>query len=116
MAEELTFKDEAAAEYDRAFAHVTAHFLRTKRRQLRTLLALPPPLHRNHRSLLPPTPSAPEPPFEVENLGGGAQSDLERRLGRQQRDRRRNRSWRSHYLRCGIVAAAVADRVAARLS
>ena len=26
MAEELTFKDEAAAEYDRAFAHVTAHF------------------------------------------------------------------------------------------
>jgi len=27
MAEELTFKDEAAAEYDRAFAHVTAHFM-----------------------------------------------------------------------------------------
>jgi len=26
MAEELTFKDEAAAEYDRAFAHVTAYF------------------------------------------------------------------------------------------
>ena len=25
MAEELTFKDEAAAEYDRAFAHVTAY-------------------------------------------------------------------------------------------
>jgi len=25
--EELTFKDEAAAEYDRAFAHVTAHFM-----------------------------------------------------------------------------------------
>ncbi len=27
MAEELAFKDEAAAEYDRAFAHVTAHFI-----------------------------------------------------------------------------------------
>jgi ubiquinone/menaquinone biosynthesis C-methylase UbiE len=27
MAGELTFKDEAAAEYDRAFAHVTAHFM-----------------------------------------------------------------------------------------
>src|ERR1700683_5316617 len=27
MAEELAFKDEAAAEYDRAFAHVTAHFM-----------------------------------------------------------------------------------------
>jgi hypothetical protein len=27
MAEELTFKDAAAAEYDRAFAHVTAHFM-----------------------------------------------------------------------------------------
>jgi ubiquinone/menaquinone biosynthesis C-methylase UbiE len=27
MAEELTFKDEAAAEYDHAFAHVTAHFM-----------------------------------------------------------------------------------------
>jgi len=27
MASELTFKDEAAAEYDRAFAHVTAHFM-----------------------------------------------------------------------------------------
>jgi ubiquinone/menaquinone biosynthesis C-methylase UbiE len=27
MAEELTFKNEAAAEYDRAFAHVTAHFM-----------------------------------------------------------------------------------------
>jgi ubiquinone/menaquinone biosynthesis C-methylase UbiE len=27
MAEELTFKDEAAAEYDRAFAHVTKHFM-----------------------------------------------------------------------------------------
>jgi len=27
MAEELVFKDEAAAEYDRAFAHVTAHFM-----------------------------------------------------------------------------------------
>ncbi len=27
MAEELIFKDEAAAEYDRAFAHVTAHFM-----------------------------------------------------------------------------------------
>ena len=27
MAEELTFKDQAAAEYDRAFAHVTAHFM-----------------------------------------------------------------------------------------
>ena len=27
MAEELTFKDEAAAEYDRAFAHVTRHFM-----------------------------------------------------------------------------------------
>ena len=26
MAEELAFKDAAAAEYDRAFAHVTAHF------------------------------------------------------------------------------------------
>jgi len=25
MAEELAFKDAAAAEYDRAFAHVTAH-------------------------------------------------------------------------------------------
>src|ERR1700722_4233984 len=25
--EELVFKDEAAAEYDRAFAHVTAHFM-----------------------------------------------------------------------------------------
>ncbi len=27
MAEELAFKDEAAAEYDRAFAHVTTHFM-----------------------------------------------------------------------------------------
>jgi len=27
MPQELTFKDEAAAEYDRAFAHVTAHFM-----------------------------------------------------------------------------------------
>jgi ubiquinone/menaquinone biosynthesis C-methylase UbiE len=27
MPEELTFKNEAAAEYDRAFAHVTAHFM-----------------------------------------------------------------------------------------
>jgi ubiquinone/menaquinone biosynthesis C-methylase UbiE len=27
MAEELAFKDAAAAEYDRAFAHVTAHFM-----------------------------------------------------------------------------------------
>src|SRR5712675_1072830 len=27
MAEELAFKDEAAAEYDRAFAHVTAYFM-----------------------------------------------------------------------------------------
>jgi ubiquinone/menaquinone biosynthesis C-methylase UbiE len=27
MAEELTFNDEAAAEYDRAFAHVTTHFM-----------------------------------------------------------------------------------------
>jgi ubiquinone/menaquinone biosynthesis C-methylase UbiE len=27
MAEELAFKDEAAAEYDRAFSHVTAHFM-----------------------------------------------------------------------------------------
>jgi hypothetical protein len=27
MAEELIFKDAAAAEYDRAFAHVTAHFM-----------------------------------------------------------------------------------------
>src|SRR5512146_1351952 len=27
MAGELTFKDEAAAEYDRAFAHVTAYFM-----------------------------------------------------------------------------------------
>ena len=27
MAGELTFKDKAAAEYDRAFAHVTAHFM-----------------------------------------------------------------------------------------
>src|SRR6202171_4767565 len=27
MAEELAFNDEAAAEYDRAFAHVTAHFM-----------------------------------------------------------------------------------------
>jgi ubiquinone/menaquinone biosynthesis C-methylase UbiE len=27
MAEELDFKNEAAAEYDRAFAHVTAHFM-----------------------------------------------------------------------------------------
>ena len=27
MAEELTFNDEAAAEYDRAFAHDTAHFM-----------------------------------------------------------------------------------------
>src|SRR6202051_3143384 len=27
MAEELVFKGEAAAEYDRAFAHVTAHFM-----------------------------------------------------------------------------------------
>lgn len=27
MAEELTFKDEAAAEYDRAFGHVTAYFM-----------------------------------------------------------------------------------------
>jgi hypothetical protein len=27
MAAELVFKDEAAAEYDRAFAHVTMHFM-----------------------------------------------------------------------------------------
>ena len=27
MAGELAFKDQAAAEYDRAFAHVTAHFM-----------------------------------------------------------------------------------------
>ena len=27
MATELVFKDSAAAEYDRAFAHVTAHFM-----------------------------------------------------------------------------------------
>jgi hypothetical protein len=27
MVEELAFKDEAAAEYDRTFAHVTAHFM-----------------------------------------------------------------------------------------
>ena len=27
MGEELAFKDEAAGEYDRAFAHVTAHFM-----------------------------------------------------------------------------------------
>jgi len=27
VAAELVFKDEAAAEYDRAFAHVTAHFM-----------------------------------------------------------------------------------------
>jgi hypothetical protein len=27
MADGLVFKDEAAAEYDRAFAHVTAHFM-----------------------------------------------------------------------------------------
>src|SRR5882762_511185 len=27
VAEELAFKDAAAAEYDRAFAHVTAHFM-----------------------------------------------------------------------------------------
>src|ERR1700733_6488260 len=27
MADELVFKNEAAAEYDRAFAHVTAHFM-----------------------------------------------------------------------------------------
>ena len=27
ISEELSFKDEAAAEYDRAFAHVTAHFM-----------------------------------------------------------------------------------------
>jgi ubiquinone/menaquinone biosynthesis C-methylase UbiE len=27
MPEELTFKDEAAAEYDRAFAHVAAYFM-----------------------------------------------------------------------------------------
>ena len=27
MADELAFKDAAAADYDRAFAHVTAHFM-----------------------------------------------------------------------------------------
>ncbi len=27
MVKELDFKDEAAAEYDHAFAHVTAHFM-----------------------------------------------------------------------------------------
>ena len=27
MAEQLAFKDEAASQYDRAFAHVTAHFM-----------------------------------------------------------------------------------------
>ena len=27
MADELTFRDKAAAEYDRAFAHVTAYFM-----------------------------------------------------------------------------------------
>jgi hypothetical protein len=30
MADELVFKDEVAAEYDRAFAHVTAHFTLTR--------------------------------------------------------------------------------------
>ena len=27
MAKELAYQDEAAAEYDRAFAHVSSHFL-----------------------------------------------------------------------------------------
>ena len=43
-------------------------------------------VHRNHRPPLLPAPSAPEPPFEVENLGRGAQSGPEQRLRRQQRD------------------------------
>ena len=34
-----------------------------------------PPLHRNHRPPLPPAPAAPQPSFEVENLGRGAQPD-----------------------------------------
>src|SRR3984893_10250873 len=35
--------------------------------------ALPPPFHRNNRAPLPPAPATPEPPFQVENLCGGAQ-------------------------------------------
>ncbi len=35
MVEELVFKDEAAEEYDRAFAHVTAHFMPFRSRYAR---------------------------------------------------------------------------------
>ena len=45
-----------------------------------------PATHRNHRPPLPPAPAAPQPPFEVENLGRGAQPGLQQRLRRQQRD------------------------------
>src|SRR5260370_38037607 len=44
------------------------------------------PFNRNHRPPLPPASAAPEPPFEVENLGAGAQSDPQQRLRRKQRD------------------------------
>ena len=40
---------------------------------------VPPPLDRNDRSALPPAPTAPEPPFEVENLCGWAQSGPQQR-------------------------------------
>ena len=43
MAGELAFRDEAAAEYDRAFAHVTAYFM--------PFLFAPPILHRVCASL-----------------------------------------------------------------
>jgi len=48
--------------------------------------ALPPPFHRNNRAPLPPAPATPEPPFQVENLCGGAQPGPEESLRRQQRD------------------------------
>jgi hypothetical protein len=45
----------------------------------RVAAAVPPPLDRNDRSALPPAPTAPEPPFEVENLCGWAQSGPQQR-------------------------------------
>ena len=45
-----------------------------------------PPLHRNHRPPLSPTPAASEPPFEIQNLGRVAQPSSQQSLRRQQRD------------------------------
>jgi hypothetical protein len=58
-----------------------------------------PPLDRNHRSPLSPTPAASEPPVEIEQLRRGAQSGPHQslRLSATRRDgNRRNRPLRSH--------------------